>query len=71
MSHDSRDVVLGVVHVALPKFRSRERHDDQGRLLGILWWLNMPRVSNKNRHEGQEHPISEKAESVRLSCNLL
>lgn len=72
MSHDSRGVVLGVVHAALPELRSKERHDDQGRLLGILWWLNMPRVSNKNHREDQEHLISGKAESVRLShCDLL
>lgn len=70
-SRNLRGVVLGVVDAAVSKLRSRERRDDQGRLLGILWWLNMPRVSNKNHREDEEHPISGKAESVRLShCDL-
>lgn len=71
MSHNLRGVVLGVVDAAVSKLRSREKRDDQGRLLGILWWLNMPRASNKNHREDGEHPISGKAESVRLShCDL-
>lgn len=70
-SHNLRGVALAMVDAASSNARSRDRHGDQGRLLGTLWWVNTPEVNNKNRHEDQEHLIFEKAELARLSrCDL-